>query len=71
MRVVFYGDTCGVFDELIFPSTEGAAAALKRNGFAKFREDKKANQFISLPDSDFHEREHPNGRIYSSGRFWH
>jgi hypothetical protein len=26
--------------------------------------------FIGLPRGEFHERPHPNGRIYSSGEYW-
>ena len=68
--VVFYGDTCGVFDEMTYPTQDDAEQALKRNGFTKFMEDKRAQQFIGLPRGDFSDRPHPNGRIYSSGRFW-
>ena len=68
--VVFYGDTCGVFDEMPFPTRNDAERALRRNGFSKFMDDKEAQQFIGLPRGRFTERPHPNGRIYSSGRFW-
>ena len=70
MLVVFYGDTCGVFDEIAFNSESDAVEALVRNGFAKYKDDENAQGYIGLPRGDFHEREHPNGRIYSSGRFW-
>ena len=68
--VVFYGDTCGVFDEMTFASIEKAEQALRRNGFSKFMDDQKAQEFIALPSGEYTERPHPNGRIYSSGRFW-
>ena len=68
--VVFYSDTCGVFDELRFNSSDEAADALRRNGFRKYKEDERSQGFITLPQGDFEIREHPNGRIYSSGRFW-
>ena len=68
--VVFYGDTRGVFDEIPFPTRDEAEQALRRNGFSKFLEDKGAQEFIGLPRGKFAERPHPNGRIYSSGRFW-
>lgn len=68
--VVFYGDTSGVFDEMVFPTRDEAEQALRRNGFSKFLEDKRAQEFIGLPRGEFVERSHPNGRIYSSGRFW-
>ena len=69
--VVFYGDTCGVFDEMPFATRDEAEQALRRNGFSKFLEDKRAQEFIGLPIGEFAEQPHPNGRIYSSGRFWH
>jgi len=68
--VVFYGDTCGVFDEILFSTREKAEKALRRNGFSKFMDDHKTQEFIGLPRGEFAERPHPNGRIYSSGRFW-
>ncbi|NLA41234.1 MAG: hypothetical protein GX874_07465 [Smithella sp.] len=68
--VVFYGDTCGVFDEMPFPTRDEDEHALRRNGFSKFLEDKRAQEFIGLPRGEFTERPHPNGGIYSSGRFW-
>ncbi len=68
--VVFYGDTRGVFDEISFESADQASDALVRNGFSKYNERGEASGFISLPRGDFHEQEHPNGRIYSNGRYW-
>ena len=68
--VVFYGDTCGVFDEMLFATRGNAEHALRRNGFSKFMDGQKAQEFIGLPRGEFTERPHPNGRIYSSGRFW-
>lgn len=68
--VVFYGDTRGVFDELEFESADDATEALIRNGFSKYLADKKSQEFIGLPRGEFREQAHPNGRIYSSGRFW-
>lgn len=58
---VFYGDTCGVFDEMVFNTREGAEAALRRNGFSKYMEDQEAHEFVGLPKGEFHERAHPNG----------
>lgn len=70
--VVFYGDTSGVFDEMPFTTRdEEAEQALRRNCFSKFLDDERAQEFIGLPRGEFEERPHPNGRIYSSGRFWH
>lgn len=68
--VAFYGDTCGVFDEIPLPTRDEAERALRRNSFSKFFEDKRAQEFIGLPKGEFAERPQPNGKIYSSGRFW-
>jgi hypothetical protein len=68
--VYFIGDTSGVFDRLAFPSTEDAERGLMRNGFAKFTDDKAAQGFIAAPKSPFVEKPHPNGPIYTSGKFW-
>ncbi len=68
--VWFFGDTAGVFDELKFKTEAGATRALKRNGFKLFAEDPKAQEFIAQPEPPFSRRPHPNGPIYSSGRYW-
>ncbi|WP_462326141.1 hypothetical protein [Desulfoplanes sp.] len=67
--VVFYGDTCGVFDEMSFSYRSEAENALRNNGFSKYLDDMDAQEFISLPSGEFVERPHPQGKIYSSGRF--
>ena len=69
-NLFFFGDTSGGFDRLSFSSVAEAEAALRRNGFRRFAEDKKAQEFIAVPKPPFYERPHPNGPIYSSGRFW-
>jgi hypothetical protein len=69
-RVYFISDTSGVFDELEFPDKQSAEQSLSRNGFARFEEDEKAQQFLLTPSSPYFRRPHPNGPIYSSGRFW-
>jgi len=69
-RVYFINDIFGVFDELEFANTATAQAALFRNGFSRFKEDKKAQQFLTCPNSPYLRRPHPNGPIYSSGRYW-
>lgn len=69
--VIFYSDTCGIFDELRFNNSNEAETALRRNGFQKHKERERTQSFIALPQGEFEIRAHPNGRIYSSGRFWH
>jgi hypothetical protein len=68
--VWFFGDTSGVFDHLTFPSAETAVAELEHNGFRRYATDKQAQEFIACPQPPFHRNPHPNGPIYSSGRFW-
>ncbi len=68
--VFFISDSSGVFDRLSFPSENEAKKALNRNGFARFADNKKAQNFISAPKPPFKEHHHLNGLIYSSGRFW-
>jgi hypothetical protein len=68
--VVFFGDTRGIFDEILFENRKDAEAALARNGFKKYQEELEIKKFVPLPEGRFHVRAHPNGPIYSSGRFW-
>ena len=68
--VHFVGDTSGVFDRLSFPSIAEAEIALALNGFARYVDNERAQGFIAVPQPPFHEQPHPNGPIYSSGRFW-
>ena len=68
--VWFFGDTSGVFDEMTFPAEAEAVEALKRNGFRRYAAEPKSQEFIAKPEPRFHRRAHPNGPIYSSGRFW-
>jgi hypothetical protein len=66
----FFGDTSGVFDQLSFLSREDAHCALVRNGFRRYADDARAQESLAVPNPPFRRRPHPNGLIYSSGRFW-
>ena len=68
--VYFIGDTSGVFDQIKFDSEDSAQQALSRNGFARLADDKEAQDFLTPPAAPFFVGNHPNGAIYSSGRFW-
>jgi len=68
--VWFISDASGVFDEIRFDSVPHAADALMRNGFRRFAEKGGLPAFLSPPQPPFRRRPHPNGPIYSSGRFW-
>ena len=68
--IYFIGDTSGVFDQMAFVNSEEAERQLRKNGFSRYAEDTKAQEFIIPPSPPFYESTHPNGPIYSSGRFW-
>jgi hypothetical protein len=70
VTVWFLDDGGGVFDSLDFRTEAEAMIALRRNGFVRFADDAKAQTFITTPAEPFRRRAHPNGPIYSSGRFW-
>jgi hypothetical protein len=69
-RIYFVSDTGGVFDEMLLPSREEAESALRRNGFRRFSASPDLQAFLSPPREPFQRARHPNGPIYSSGRFW-
>jgi hypothetical protein len=66
----FMHDGSGVFDEMHFISEQEAHSQLKQNGFRRYAEDIKAHKFIGAPKPPFYKNSHPNGLIYSSGRYW-
>ena len=68
--IFFINDASGVFDRLYYSSMADAQKALRFNGFKPFSEDDETLSFIAEPKAPFHETSHPNGPIYSSGRFW-
>ena len=70
VKVWFFGDTAGVFNELTFASAEEARRALQRNGFRRYAEAPEVHSFIAPPTPPFRRHPHPNGPIYSSGRYW-
>lgn len=68
--VFFFMDDSSIFDQMTFESFNDAKEALVRNGFSLFSKDEKLQEFITPPNPPFGRRKHPNGEIYSSGRFW-
>lgn len=66
----FINDTSGIFDQIEFENSAEAERQLRLNGFGKYAEDKQAQGFISPPPPPFYKSSHPNGEIYSSGRYW-
>lgn len=68
--VFFISDDSGVFDQLAFRSLNEAHKALGANGFTRFLASGNLQSLLVPPPPPFHEGGHPNGKIYSSGRFW-
>lgn len=68
--IYFIHDGSGVFDQIQYPTMEEAEKALRRNGFEQYANDPKARSFIFPPGPPYFRDKHPNGNIYSSGRFW-
>ena len=69
-EIVFIGDAGGVFDSLTYESQMLAIEGLKRNGFVRYADDAEAQEVIAPPEPPFEKSEHPNGPIYSSGKYW-
>jgi hypothetical protein len=70
VTVYFLHDLGGVFDEIPYGSLREAQTALCINGFRRFDADPSFAKICALPRPPFQRVKHPNGRIYSSGRFW-
>jgi hypothetical protein len=68
--VFFVHDASGVFDRISFQSSDDATKALSRNGFRRYTDNPDFKDFIRPPDPPYYEAGHPNGPIYSSGRYW-
>jgi hypothetical protein len=64
----FFHELSGVFDRLSFGSLDAAQAELRLNGFSRLAEEPATDW--TPPQPPFYEARHPNGLIYSSGRFW-
>ena len=63
-------DGSQIFDEISYSSREEAFDQLARNGFQVFDKFPNSNLRLRPPPPPFFLGEHPNGKIYSSGRFW-
>ena len=70
VRVRFIADTSGIFDEIGFESAGHGEAALTCNGFRRFADSPDLQSFLQPPSAPFRRTTHPNGPIYSSGRYW-
>ena len=69
-KVSFIDDASGAFDEMIFMTLEQAVNELMDNGFDMYSKATEVHGFLRPPSPPFFHRTHPNGPIYSSGRFW-
>jgi hypothetical protein len=70
VKVFFISDASGVFDTMNFENEQDAKMGLTRNGFKRFADDIESQKFLSPPEAPYFFTSHPNGPIYSSGRFW-
>ena len=59
-----------VFDQITFETLEDAQKSLMFNGFRLYSKDEEFQDIAGPPIKPFTIGEHPNGKIYSSGRFW-
>ena len=70
VNILFINDAGGIFDQLSFPSAENAQRELLLNGFKRYATDEQMKNVIRPPHPPFFVTFHPNGPIYSSGRYW-
>ena len=70
LALLFVDDNARVFDRMDFHDEREMFEALRRNEFDEFAKMPRLQEFLRAPDIPSSARKHPNGRIYSSGRFW-
>jgi hypothetical protein len=70
VRVLFINDNSGVFDAMSFESLEEAVSGLVDSGFDLWAKNLEVQEFLIPPLQPFKYDAHPNGRIYSDGKFW-
>ncbi|QIQ85706.1 hypothetical protein [Erythrobacter sp.] len=68
--LLFVGDDAGIFDRIDFDDMRTLRDALVNNGFVEFAHDPSLQDFLAPPAFPLSIGKHPNGFIYSSGRFW-
>lgn len=69
-EVIFFMDDSCIFDKMTFFSSDQAKQALDNNGFSLYAEDEMLQKFVVAPQHPFGHRDHPSGKIYSSGKYW-
>ena len=70
VRVLLINDNSGVFDAMSFESLEEAVSGLVDSGFDLWAKNLEVQEFLIPPLQPFKYDAHPNGRIYSDGKFW-
>jgi hypothetical protein len=70
VEIVFVHDRSGIFDRIALPDASEAKRQLRINGFSRYADHARAQGYLIPPSGPYHEAAHPNGPIYSSGRFW-
>ncbi len=70
VMIYFVNDRGGVFDQIEETSVQAADLALRKNGFKPFSSTPEYRGMMHSPVAPFKRATHPNGPIYSSGRFW-
>lgn len=68
--LLFVSDTGGIFDRLEFESDAEAVEALRLNRIEEFAKTPLFQELLQPPAFPLTTRDHPNGPIFSSGRFW-
>lgn len=69
-EVVFFTNDSCIFDKMNFFSQEQAISALEKNEFSLYKDDDLLQQYVQAPQHPFGHRDHPSGKIYSSGKYW-
>ena len=69
-KIYFINDHSGVFDEINCESVDDAIEKLSRNDFFRYTDKPDIQLMHPPPSPPYHVGKHPNGRIYSSGRYW-
>lgn len=69
-RVLFVSDASGIFDHIDYGNQAEAGDALAWNGFNEYDGSPKLMEFFLPPRFPLNADPHPNGPIYSSGRYW-
>lgn len=70
VEILFVSDDSGLFDRIEYSDIASAPRDLMVNGFTRFGTGEEIEARLTPPELPFNKVSHPNGPIYSSGRFW-